>query len=201
MRSQIVPSDTDLIGLFLGGCERSFDTLISRYEAKVFALAVRLTKNYEDAEDVLVDVMVTVYRKVGGFNGDCAFSSWIYRVTTNVAFMKLRKNKLFRRVDRDQVFAETIGAHRTDRRVESFCPVEASDIRSTIGVAMQQLPVDQRAAFLLVDVAGMSSKEAGAALNLGLSAIKSRVHRARKFLRIKLQRFYTQTCKPVSHAG
>ena len=86
-------SDLELIVEFQKGDQRSFEELISRYSNKVFSLASRLTRNTEDAEEVIQDVFVTVHRKIGGFEGKSSFSSWLYRVTVNAAFMKLRKRK------------------------------------------------------------------------------------------------------------
>src|SRR5262249_17257157 len=83
--------DEKLIINFTKGCQLSYEELIRRYETKVHNLAMRLTRNAEDAEEVLQDVFVTVYRKIEGFEGKAKFSSWLYRITVNAAFMKLRK--------------------------------------------------------------------------------------------------------------
>ena len=88
-----VLEDNDLIDNFRKGCTASYEELITRYETKVHNLAMRLTRNSEDAEEVLQDVFVTVYRKIDGFEGKAKFSSWLYRITANAAFMKLRKRK------------------------------------------------------------------------------------------------------------
>jgi RNA polymerase sigma-70 factor (ECF subfamily) len=84
-------SDLDLVRDFRKGDQLAFEELLSRYSNKVFSLASRLTRNNEDAEEVLQDVFVTVHRKIAGFEGKSSFSSWLYRVTVNAAFMKLRK--------------------------------------------------------------------------------------------------------------
>jgi RNA polymerase sigma-70 factor (ECF subfamily) len=86
-------SDLELIADFKAGNQQSFEELINRYSNKVFSLATRLTRNTEDAEEVLQDVFVTVHRKIGSFEGKSSFSSWLYRVTVNAAFMKLRKRR------------------------------------------------------------------------------------------------------------
>jgi len=86
-------SDVGLVDLFKGGEISAFEEIISRYEAKVMNLALRFTRNQEDAEEVMQDVFTTVYRKIDGFRGQSAFSSWLYRIVVNAAFMKLRKKK------------------------------------------------------------------------------------------------------------
>ena len=86
-------ADMEIIERFTKGDLDAFQELVSKYEAKVFNLAMRSTRNREDSEEVLQDVFVTVYKKVRGFEGKAAFSSWLYRVTVNAACMKLRKRK------------------------------------------------------------------------------------------------------------
>jgi len=92
-RKPKVDEDLILIEQFTKGCIGSYEELISRYETKVHNLAMRLTRNSEDAEEVLQDVFMTVYRKIEGFEGKAKFSSWLYRITVNAAFMKLRKRR------------------------------------------------------------------------------------------------------------
>src|SRR5690349_19390693 len=99
-------SDLELIEEFRKGHQYSFEELINRYSGKVFSLALRLARSQEDAEEVLQDVFVTVYRKIGGFEGKSSFSSWLYRVTVNAALMKLRKKKQDRTVPMEEVLPQ-----------------------------------------------------------------------------------------------
>ena len=91
MEEKEVEADLNLVEKFIEGSEESFEELIKRYSTKVYNLAFRLTKNAEDAEEVLQDVFSTVFRKVHRFEGKSAFSSWIYRVTMNAAFMNINE--------------------------------------------------------------------------------------------------------------
>src|SRR5258708_5708025 len=86
-------TDVELVEIFKAGSIDAFEELISRYESKVFNLAMRFTRNQEDAEEVLQDVFATIYKKIDGFQGKSAFSSWLYRIIVNAAFMKLRKRR------------------------------------------------------------------------------------------------------------
>ena len=76
-------SDVALVGEFKAGNIEAFEEIISRYETKAMNLALRFTRNQEDAEEVLQDVFTTVYRKIESFRGQSAFSSWLYRIVVN----------------------------------------------------------------------------------------------------------------------
>ena len=74
--------------------ERAFGELVSRYESKVYSLALKMLRNPEDAEDVLQDTFLRAYRGIKSFKGNSTFSTWIYRITANSALMRLRKRQL-----------------------------------------------------------------------------------------------------------
>lgn len=187
-------SDTALVEQFRKGSIEAFEEIITRYEAKVFNLAMRFTRNQEDAEEVLQDVFATIYRKIDGFQGKSAFSSWLYRIIVNAAFMKLRKRKQHSTVsiedltpavkqfclDRDSLFA-----HRSDSLSIN------NELREVLQGAINRLPEQYRAVFVLRDVDGLSNQEVSEILELSIPAVKSRLHRSRLMLRKKLQRYYT----------
>ncbi|MCB0320613.1 MAG: sigma-70 family RNA polymerase sigma factor, partial [Bdellovibrionales bacterium] len=85
--------DLMLIDRINEGDQEAFEILVAKYETKVFHLAMRFTRNEEDAEEVLQDVFTTLYRKLALFQGKSAFSSWLYRIVVNASFMKLRKRR------------------------------------------------------------------------------------------------------------
>lgn len=193
MAAPKILADTVLIEQFTKGCQASFEELISRYETKVHNLAMRLTRNAEDAEEVLQDVFVTVYRKIEGFEGKAKFSSWLYRITVNAAFMKLRKRKQDQSVSLDDMLPHlqnkavtqknAFGAHSDSLAINN-------EIRTSLEAAINRLPEDYRAVFILRDIDGLSNKEVGEILGLSIPAVKSRLHRSRLMLRKRLRRFY-----------
>ncbi len=192
MRSETV-TDAVLIERFTGGCEESFEELISRYETKAYNLALRLTRNELDAEEVLQDVFVTVYRKIESFEGKSKFSSWLYRITVNAAFMKLRKRKKHQAISIDEMLPQL--ENQALSQTASFrdkCDSRAlcNEMRGTIEDAIRRLPEEYRAVFVLRDIDGLSNKEVGELLNLSIPAVKSRLHRSRLMLRKRLSRFY-----------
>jgi RNA polymerase sigma-70 factor, ECF subfamily len=187
-------SDIALINRFREGCELSFEELVRRYETKVYNLAMRLTRNSEDAEEVLQDVFVTIYRKIDGFEGKAKFSSWMYRITVNAAFMKLRK----RRQDQTVALEEMLPNLQTQNSFIAHngftapgdCQAINSEIRIALESSIAKLPDEYRAVFVLRDIDGLSNKEAGDILGLSIPAVKSRLHRSRLMLRKRLRRFY-----------
>lgn len=196
--------DLDLIDRFTKGCSISYETLISRYETKVHNLALRLTRNSEDAEEVLQDVFLTVFRKIDGFQGKAKFSSWLYRITVNAAFMKLRKRKQDRTVSFEDMLPNL-----QNRAISNQNAFGASgdyqainkEIRFFLEQAIAKLPEEYRAVFVLRDIDGLSNKEVGEILGLSIPAVKSRLHRSRLMLRKKLKRFYEDYTDETKIAG
>ena len=186
-------NDLELIEKFRSGCSISFELLIGRYETKVHNLAMRLTRNAEDAEEVLQDVFLTVYRKIDGFEGKAKFSSWLYRITVNAAFMKLRKKKQKPSISLDDMLPHLQNKAITQRNAfgaRSDSLALNNEIREALEKAISKLPEDYRAVFVLRDIDGLSNKEVGEILDLSIPAVKSRLHRSRLMLRKKLKRFY-----------
>jgi RNA polymerase sigma-70 factor (ECF subfamily) len=187
-------SDLDLIEEFRKGEQGSFEELLSRYSSKVFSLASRLTRNTEDAEEVLQDVFVTVHRKIAGFEGKSSFSSWLYRVTVNAAFMKLRKRKQDLSVSLEDIVqqSQTVAALKSPE--SAF--VDSQSIRNqmleALEVAIRKLPDEYRPVFILRDVDGLTSREVSKILDLTVPAVKSRLHRSRLMLRRRLTRFFDE---------
>lgn len=184
-------SDRELIQEFRKGDQDSFEELVSRYSNKVFSLATRLTRNNEDAEEVLQDVFTTVHRKIASFEGKSSFSSWLYRVTVNAAFMKLRKRRQDQSVSLEDIVqqSQTVSALRSPE--SAF--VDSQSIRNEMLEALEQairkLPDDYRPVFILRDVDGLTSREVSRILDLSVPAVKSRLHRSRLMLRRRLNRF------------
>jgi RNA polymerase sigma-70 factor (ECF subfamily) len=187
-------SDQELIVEFQKGNQQSFEELISRYSSKVFSLASRLTRNVEDAEEVLQDVFVTVHRKIGGFEGKSSFSSWLYRVTMNAAFMKLRKRKQDQTVPLEELVqqAHVVPALQSPEHAHVDSLSIRNEMLQALETAIRKLPDDYRPVFILRDVDGLTSREVSRILDLTVPAVKSRLHRSRLMLRRRLNRFFVE---------
>ena len=175
--------------------DAALETLMARYETKVFGLARRVTGNREDAEEVLQDVFLTVVQKIETFRGDSKLSTWIYRVATNASLMKLRKRPKVQMLPLEEELGPAI-----DARGQLTAPIvdwtrlppdqlERKELVQRIEQVMEQLPEEYRSVFVLRDIEGLSAEEACEVLNLSVAALKSRLHRARLFMRKQLADF------------
>ena len=184
--------------------EQVLEAFMAEYEAKVFGLAVRLTGNRQDAEEVLQDVFLAVFQKIGGFRGDSKLSSWIYRITTNAALMKLRKRPKVQQIPLEEELGPAMTAEGmiAEPVVDwSRLPddeLERKELTRRIEAAITQLPPDSRSVFVLRDVEGLSTEEACEILSLSEAALKSRLHRGRLFLRKQLADYAVSRTAPPS---
>ena len=186
-------TDVDLIDRFRMGSMEAFEELVGRYEAKVYNLALRFTRNQEDAEEVLQDVFTTIFKKLEGFQGKSAFSSWLYRIIVNAAFMKLRKRKQQQSVSLEDL-SPAVRQHYLEQENLFLSRSDAMsmnrELREVLEHAINRLPGQYRAVFVLRDIDGLSNQEVGEILELSIPAVKSRLHRSRLMLRKKLGRYW-----------
>lgn len=194
-------NDQELIDRIRSGDYSAFETLVSRYERKVYALALKLTGNQADAEDIAQDVFLTIYQKLDTFRGESLLSSWIYRVTANAAFMKLRDRRKRAKVDFDEgTSAATQAGDENMPPVTATYPqgdwsntadvlMERGELGTKLSDAIAALPEKFKLIFLLKDVQGLANEEIADVVNMSVPAVKSRLHRARLFLREKLQEY------------
>ena len=166
------------------------EALVATYGDRVYRLALRITGNQQDAEEVVQDAFWTATRKIDTFKGESAFGSWLYRVTANAAYQKLRsRNGRKHEVPWDDAVAvQDDGAanFHADWSAKIEEPALQAELRDLLTTAINELPADYRTAFLLHDVEGLSNPEIAETLNISLPAVKSRVHRSRLFLRRRL---------------
>lgn len=185
-------TDKELVALIKKGKEDAFQEIMSRYTQKVYNLAMRLTRNVEDTEEVLQDVFITVYNKIHMFEGKSQFSSWLYRVTANTAFMKLRKRKNAEILSFDEVGSQIqetlVGTSSEDCDIDYMSTKH--ELRTLLESSISRLPEEYKNIFILRDVDGLSNEEVAETLALTVPAVKSRLHRARLILRKRLQRYY-----------
>jgi len=175
------------------------EALVDTYGDRVYRLALRITGNASDAEEVVQDALWKASRKIDTFRGTAAFGSWLYRITANAAYEKLRG----RRNKRNDVSWEDIAPSFDDSgqhgEVAVACsrkegdPAIECELKSVLCSAIDELPPKLRATFLLRDVEGLAYPQIAEALRVTLATIKSRVHRARLFLRKRVTDFMRES--------
>ncbi len=185
-------NERELIKQLRAQNEATLAAFMAEYETRVFGLALRLTGNRQDAEEVLQDVFLTVFQKIDSFRGDSKLSSWLYRIATNAALMKLRKRPKGKEIPLE----EELGPAMTEEGMLaepvadwSRLPpdeLDRKELARRIEAAISQLPAEYRSVVVLRDVEGLSAEEACEILDLSVPALKSRLHRARLFLRKQL---------------
>ncbi len=188
-------ADLALIEKIQSGSQDAFEELVEKYENKVYHLALRYTRNEEDAQEVLQDVFTTIHRKLHLFQGKSAFSSWMYRIVVNAAFMKLRKRRQSPTISVEDL-SPTVrqSLFNDDSQIDNHTDryTQDQEIRSILRQAIEKLPEQYRMVFILRDVNGLSNQEASQILKLSIPAVKSRLHRSRIMLRKKLFRYYLE---------
>ena len=187
-----VDRDHDLLQALRRREPMAAEGLVTRYGERAYRLASRITGNVSDAEEVVQDAFWTVVRKIETFRGDSAFGSWLYRIVANAACQKLRGR---RGRDRDLSLDEVLPSFDAQgRHVGPIADWSArvddhsvqTELRMALTSAIDELPPVSRTMLVLRDVEGLSNLEIAEVLGLSAPIVKSRVHRARLFLRKQL---------------
>ena len=186
-----------LVRDFQDGDLEAYDKIAEIYQKKIYGLSFNLTRNQMDAQDVTQEVLLTLFRKIHTFQGKSAFSSWVYRITLNASYMKLRSKKKEPNVSIDELMPSFNGAGFQQEKIQDWSENTESllftnEIRDVISKAIDLLPEKEKVVFLLRDVEGLSTEKAGEILDLTVPAVKSRLHRARLFLRKKLSSYFEE---------
>ena len=165
--------DRELVQRFARGESRAFDTIVEKYEQRVYAITLRMTGNVEDARDAMQDVFISALRALRSFRGDAQLSTWIHRVAVNASLDVLRKRK--RHVAQP---LEEAG----ERPSDDIGPEDAA-ARAARAVevqrALQAVSEEHRAVLVLHDLQDLDYAETAAALDIPVGTVKSRLHRAR----------------------
>ncbi|MEZ5362421.1 MAG: RNA polymerase sigma factor [Bryobacterales bacterium] len=183
--------DVALVERVREGDREAFNELVERHASKIFRLARHITKNDAEASDVLQDAFLKAYSRLDQFQGDAKFYTWLVRIAVNEALMRLRKRRGDKTVSLDQDVETEDGSMRREVADEGEDPEEAygrEEMREILERAIDSLSDTYRSVFVLRDVEGLSTEETADMLDLSISAVKSRLLRARLQLRDKLSR-------------
>ena len=180
--------DTELVKLAKAKDLLAFEELVSRHSARIYSLLYRLLKNRGDAEDLLQQTFLSAFENLGRFREEASLRTWVTRIATNFALMKFRKEKKNQTVSLDvpKNFTEDgipLPMEIADWSVNPVETLERKELVEILEAAIARLPQIYRTVFLLRDLEGLSNKEVAEMMELSVSAVKSRLMRARLFLR------------------
>jgi len=190
-------NDEKLINLYIQEKDEcAFDELVNRYIDRIYSLCFRITKNKEITEDVVQEIFITLSQKLHTFRAESTFSTWLYRISTNAALMKLRKEKRHNNevISDDVNYSEnnnnnfTYIAKDSSKRPDVFLLRKESE--NEFNNALNKLPETYRLVIHLKDIDGFSYSQIANILEITTQAVKSRIHRARLELRNELSDYF-----------
>jgi len=183
--------ESSLVAQAKAGDQAAFSELVTHYERKIYRLAKNITRNDEDAEDVLQDAFLKAYTHLDNFKGDSKFYTWIVRIAVNEALMRLRKRKTDRNVPLDEpveLGEETVAREIAVWEDNPEQRYSKEEWRAILDSAVDDLKPDFRTVFVLRDIEELSTEETAETLGISVPAVKSRLLRARLALRERLTR-------------
>ena len=168
----------------------AFEELISSYEKKAYNIAYRMMGNEEDAKDMAQEAFIKIYKSIQNFREESSFSTWLYRIVTNVCLDELRKRKKDKLVPLELSIETEKGTAIVELSAERETPediYERIEKRQLIQNAISSLGEDYKTVIILRDIQGFGYEEIATMLNCSLGTIKSRINRARNLLKEKLR--------------
>jgi len=174
------------------GDESAFKAIVETWQGMVFNTALGIVQNAEDAEDIAQEVFVQVYQSVNSFKGDSKFSTWLYRITITKSLDHERKKKRKKRFafvrsifgDDNEVLVNPPDFHHPGVTLDN------KENSAVLFKAISELPENQRVAFTLNKVEGLSYQEVADVMKSTVSSVESLMHRAKNNLRKKLEDYY-----------
>ncbi len=191
MVDEVEPSDLDLVRQIKAGDEKAFEAMVRRYHTRVYSLAYGVLRNAEDAEEATQDTFWTLYRKIGTFDESRKFFSWFYRVALNAAYSRARRRPAVPTV----AIEDRLPKFRSDGHFAAEVPdwsravedeVAARELAERAGEFIAELPPAYRDVIWMNDVEEMTAPEIAETLEISIPAFKSRLHRARLYVRQRL---------------
>jgi RNA polymerase sigma factor (sigma-70 family) len=186
-------TDTELTALLKQGDRQAFEYLVKNYQDRIFNACLGVLQSAEDAEDMAQEVFVEVYRSIGGFKGESKLSTWMYRIAMTKSLDHLRSKK------RKKRFAFVSSLFKEDSNSPRFDPpdfmhpgvqLENKETAAWLFKAIDELPEQQKTAFTLHKVEGLSYQEISEIMETTIPSVESLMFRAKKNLKDSLATYY-----------
>ena len=194
-----VEAERALLARIQAGDKAACAECIEQHSAGVYRLALRLMRNEAEAEDVVQETFISAFKGIDSFQGHSRLATWLYRIAHNVALMRLRRvEPLLVTVDEPVRDAE---GHEAPRELFDWCCLPEQDFdtaeaRGELEGAIARLPENLRAVFVLREMEGLSTEATAEVLNLSVDNVKTRLHRARLWLRERLSEYFVELAHP-----
>ncbi len=187
--------DAALVERLKSGDQTAYAQLVEENASRIYRLALRMMGNEADAEDVLQETFMSAFKAIESFEERASLSTWLYRIASNAALMRLRRKEPVQ-VSVDEPVERDDG-DLVPRQFFDFCCLPEEDLmrveaREEMQRAIEELPTTLKSVFILRDIEGLSTEETAQALDLSISAVKSRLMRARLKLRERLSVYFSQ---------
>ena len=183
-------SEKALVERAIGGDEAAFECIMDRYQEPVTRVILSILQNPMDAEEVAQEVFITVFDKIDSCREEASFSIWVQRIAINAALRRKRSERARGYQPLQECTATSASGQGCALPVNWACvddnPALHAEVRGVLRAAVERLEEKCRIVFLLRDIEEMSTAETAAVLGLGIAAVKTRLHRARLFLREEL---------------
>lgn len=192
--SDELESDTYLVERALDGDIAGFEKLVTRYQNKIMGYVGRMVNgDREEAEDITQEAFIKAYRSLDSFRGQASFSTWLYKIATNLCIDRARTKK--RRPQQAYSLDEPMdkeeegggGREIADSRFEPSRGVERDELRTLVRQTVGEMPEKQRQVLIMCDLQGMPYEDIAAALDIPLGTVKSRIFHARADLARRLK--------------
>ena len=194
-------TEAEAIRLAQAGDAAAFELLYQLHSRRVYALCLRMVGNPSDAEDLMQEAFLQLFRKIGTFRGESAFSTWLHRMTVNVVLMRLRKKSLpAASLEETTEPDEETGGPRKDIGAPDLRLSGAVD-RVNLERSIEKLPPGYRTVFVLHDVQGFEHNEIAGIMGCSVGNSKSQLHKARTRLRELLQEDLRDQARTERHAA
>ncbi len=176
-------SDEMLAEKTITGDISAFEEIVNRYKNSVFAVAYRMTGQYQEAEDITQEIFINLYEKMYQFDSSKKLSPWIHRIAVNTSISALRKKKNITNLSFDEAFVPNYEAFAgVDMHNPQF-QVESKELKAEINAAIMELPESYRVVITLRYQMDFSNQEIAGILETSRENVEVRIHRARKALR------------------